>query len=148
MEIGKAILSSQNLLFVQHIHMFHYTLFAFSKAPSFLNRKIFAANNTSTIEEEPQHRKVFARRNKNRKRKQELEEEEDKNDDREDQYREEKLLNRISIGVALGVNLLLLCGTLNSFSSLYLPWMLFYGVEVVGGWSISLTFLFLPGKFQ
>ena len=31
MEIGKAILSSQNLLFVQHIHMFHYTLFAFSK---------------------------------------------------------------------------------------------------------------------
>ena len=146
MEIGKAILSSQNLLFVQHIHMFHYTLFAFSKAPSFLNRKIFAANNTSTIEEEPQHRKVFARRNKNRKRKQEFEE--DKNDDREDQYREEKLLNRISIGVALGVNLLLLCGTLNSFSSLYLPWMLFYGVEVVGGWSISLTFLFLPGKFQ
>ena len=148
MEIGKAILSSQNLLFVQHIHMFHYTLFAFSKVPSFLNRKIFAANSTSTIEEEPQHRKVFARRNKNRKRKQELEEEEDKNDDREDQYREEKLLNRISIGVALGVNLLLLGGTLKSASSLYLPWMLFYGVEVVGGWSISLTFLFLPGKFQ
>ena len=126
--------------------MFHYTLFAFSKAPSFLNRKIFAANNTSTIEEEPQHRKVFARRNKNRKRKQELEEEEDKNDDREDQYREEKLLNRISIGVALGVNLLMLFGTLKCVSSLYLPWMLFYGVEVVGGWSISLTFLFLPGK--
>ena len=128
--------------------MFHYTLFAFSKVPSFLNRKIFAAN-TSAIEEEPQHRKVFARRNKNRKRKQELEEEEeDKNDDREDQYREEKLLNRISIGVALGVNLLSLGGTLKSVSSLYLPWMLFYGVEVFGGWSISLTFLFLPGKFQ
>ena len=127
--------------------MFHYTLFAFSKVPSFLNRKIFAAN-TSAIEEEPQHRKVFARRNKNRKRKQELEEEEDKDDDREDQYREEKLLNRISIGVALGVNLLLLGGTLKSVSSLYLPWMLFYGVEVFGGWSISLTFPFLPGKFQ
>ena len=43
--------------------------------------------------------------------------------------------------------MLLLLGTLRRIPLLYLPWMLFYGLELFGGWSISLAFLLLPGKY-
>ena len=59
----------------------------------------------------------------------------------------ENLPDRFAIGAALGLNLLLLLGTLRRIPLLYLPWMLFYGLELFGGWSISLAFLLLPGKY-
>ena len=50
------------------------------------------------------------------------------------------------LAIAVCVNLALLGGTIKSIPFLFLPWMLVYGFEVMGGWAVTLAFLLLPGN--
>ena len=50
------------------------------------------------------------------------------------------------LAIAVCVNLALLGGTIKRIPFLFLPWMLVYGFEVMGGWAITLAFLLLPGN--
>jgi hypothetical protein len=52
----------------------------------------------------------------------------------------------ILLSFAICCNLMLLGGTLRRIPTLFLPWMLFYGFEVLTGWAVSLAFILLPGK--
>lgn len=48
--------------------------------------------------------------------------------------------------LALMANLVLALGGYTKRPILYLPWMVIYGMEIVGGWAVGLTFLLFPGN--
>ena len=50
------------------------------------------------------------------------------------------------LAVALFTNFLMLIGTIYRATLLFLPWMLFYGLELLASWSVALAFILLPGK--
>ena len=47
--------------------------------------------------------------------------------------------------IALAANLILIYAVISKKPYLFLPWMVVYGFELVGGWAVGLTFLVLPG---
>ena len=51
----------------------------------------------------------------------------------------------VLLAIAVCVNLALLVATIKRIPLLFMPWMLFYGFEVLAGWAITLAFLVLPG---
>ncbi len=50
------------------------------------------------------------------------------------------------LSMALFTNFLMLVGTIHRATLLFLPWMLFYGLEILASWSVALAFIILPGK--
>ena len=51
----------------------------------------------------------------------------------------------VLLAIAVCVNLALFVATIKRIPLLFMPWMLFYGFEVLAGWAITLAFLVLPG---
>ena len=51
----------------------------------------------------------------------------------------------VLLAIAVCVNLALFVATIKGIPLLFMPWMLFYGFEVLAGWAITLAFLILPG---
>jgi len=51
----------------------------------------------------------------------------------------------VLLAMAVSVNLALLVATIKRIPLLFMPWMLFYGFELLAGWAITMAFLILPG---
>ena len=54
----------------------------------------------------------------------------------------------VLLAIAVCVNLALFVATIKGIPLLFMPWMLFYGFEVLAGWAITLAFLILPGTLH
>ena len=51
------------------------------------------------------------------------------------------------LAFAICCNLLLLLGVLTKNTTLFLPWMMFYGLELFCGWCVGITFMFISSKY-
>ena len=62
------------------------------------------------------------------------------------QHNRDRLAECLCLCMAIIANLTLVVGTLKQIPLFFMPWLLFYGFELVAGWMITLFFLVLPGK--